>query len=92
MKKFDEAVNDIMKTLKAAEVKTAYYIQDPDKKYASAINKTLYVRRDIADKALTELQKATGNKDLKVSAWLSKGHRFPSKGPYDLPPNYSLVK
>lgn len=92
MKTFNEAVTDIMKSLKAAEVKTAYYIQDPDKKYASAVNKTLYVRRDIADKAVTELIKATGNKELKVSVWLGKGHRFPSKPPYDLPQNYSLVK
>lgn len=91
MTKFEEAVLDIHKALKQAEVKTAYYIQDPDKKYASALNKTIYVRRDIAEAALGTLAKSSG-KDLKVSVWGGKGHRFPSTTSYDLPQGYTLVK
>lgn len=81
--KFDEKIKDVMKAMKNAEIKVGYYVQDPKKNHASAIDAKIYVNKKDAEKAAAEL-------GADVEAW--PGLRGNGSGPYDIPKKYTLVK
>ena len=81
--KFDEAVKDAMDAMKNAEVEIAYYIVDPDKKHASAIDQKLYVKKKDAEKEAKKL-------GLEIDVW--PGLKFGGRGIYDAPKKYIIVE
>jgi len=81
--KFEEAIEDALNALKNAEVGVAYYIADPDKDHASAIDQTLYVDKKKAEKVAKKL-------GLEVEAW--PGLRRGGVGKYGAPKKYKIIK
>ena len=84
MNKFDkvfETVQDALKAMKDAEVDISYYIQDPKKKHASAIDSTLYINKETAEKKAKRM-------GLKAELWPGiYGHGV---NKYDMPKKYKL--
>lgn len=79
---FNESYEDAMSALKDAEVKLSYYIQDPLKNHPSSATKTLYVKREDAEKAAKEGEE--------VSVW--PGIHGKGKAPYDCPKEYAIME
>ena len=82
--KFEEAIKDALRAMKNAEVKSvAYFVKDPDKEHASAIDGKIYLDRKKAEKVAKKL-------GLEVEAWLGlyKG----GVGEYKIPKKYKLVE
>jgi hypothetical protein len=81
--KFDEAIKDALDAMKNSEVGLAYYVKDPDKNHASAIDQTLYVDKKKAEKVAKKL-------GLEVEAW--PGLHRGGFGKYGAPKKYKIIK